>query len=226
MENIYTTKIKNIIEEYSQIEKNTAEQIKSNNGFYSQSEAKKQNATLIERSESEYTRAISSVNSVFREIRAKLANCTKLQYADLVENQAKNSLGFFNGTYPVKLTADDINAFIDEFKGNFTMCRIITDYIDKNFADDVTITATLKAKIPSPRTLCERYKAICQSAINQIGAVHGNPSASVSFEVIPTALDIIGSGENISSVSTANPPSVLDDIFLIREVGNTFEELK
>lgn len=226
MENIYTNKIKNIIEEYSQIEKDIAKQIKSNNGFYSQSEAKKQNATLIERSESEYTRAISAINSVFRDVKAKLANCTKLQSTDLVDNQAKHAIGFFNGTYPIKLTINDINAFIDEFKSNFTMLRIITDYIDKNFADDVTVTATLKAKIPSPRTLCERYKAICQSAINQIGAVHGNPSTTVSFDVVGGTLDIIGSGENISSVSTANPPSVFDDIFLIREYANTFEKLK
>lgn len=226
MSNIYTNKIKNIIEEYSQIEKDIAKQIKSNNNFYSATEAKKQNATLIERSESEYARAVSAINSVFREVRAKLANCTKLHSADLSENQAKNSIGFFNGEYPIKLTVDDINAFIDEFQSNFTMLRIISDYIDKNFADDVTTTATLKTKILSPRGLCEKYKAICQSAINQIGAIHGNPSTNVSFEVMPATLEIIGTGDNILSVSTANPPTVFDDIVLIREYANTFEELK
>lgn len=226
MENIYVNKIKNIVTEYSEIEKDIAKTIKANNGFYSESEAKKQNATLIERSESEYTRAISAINSVFRDVKAKLANCTKLQSADLADNQAKHAIGFFNGTYPIKLTINDIKAFIDEFKSNFTMLRIITDYIDKNFSDDATTVAMLKAKIPSPRALCEKYKAICQSAINQIGAVHSNPSTSVSFEVLNSTLEIISNGDNILKVSNANPPSVFDDICLIKEYDNTFEELK
>lgn len=226
MENFYINKIKNIVMEYADTEKDIAKQIKSNNGFYSQAEAERQNAVLISRSDSEYQRAISLINSTFKEIRAKLANCTRLQITELSGTEVKNAIGFFNGQYPVSLTPDDIKNFINDYKNNFTMCRILNDYIDKNFDDDVTTKAMLKAELPTPRTLCEKYKSVCQSAINQIGAVHSNPATVVSFNVTADTLELLGSANNILTISAVNPPNTFDDIVLIKEYGNSFEELK
>ena len=224
MTNVYIEKTKITMRDFLAREKARADEIKRNNGYYSAVMSKSKNDEILNQSENDYLTTVNEVNNIFKDIRRKIALTSFPNAKDITED-----VKLFDGTLP--LAQAEVEVFIDKYCTNETMLRVISNYIDENFAENPTVLAYLKSKIPSAKNILEKYKRIFQSAINIVGVFHNNPSGSTesSIDDFATDLSVIGDGKflwiyNVSP--TDKLPDTFNDVFLIREYANTFEELR
>ena len=223
MTNIYIENAKNIMRDFFLTEKSRIEQIKTNNGYYSDELAKSKNAELNNLSENDYLDRINTINNIFKDVKRKIALVAFPNADDITEDER-----LFNGTFP--LTQKEIETFIDKYSTNQTMLRIIKKYIDDNYIENPTLHAFYTNRIPSTDKLLDSYKRIFQSIINTMGAIHRNPTGAPEnvIDTFTPDLSIIGNGEYLYNYipKTETYDTTYDDIVLIREYANTFEELK
>ena len=224
MTNYFVEQIKTLMKDFLSREKTRAKEIKRNSGYYSAEMATTKNTEITNQSENDYLSVINEINNIFKIIKHKVTVSSFPKSTDISDD-----VKLFDGTLP--LAQAEVEVFIDKYCTNETMLRVISNYIDENFAENPTVLAYLKAKIPSARNILEKYQRIFQSAINIVGVYHNNPSGSQesSIDDFATDLSVIGSGQYLQMYNV-NPNEVLSDtfsdIFLIREYGNTFEELR
>ena len=224
MTNYFVEQIKTLMKDFLSREKTRAEEIKRNSGYYSAEMATTKNTEITNQSENDYLSVINEINNIFKVIKQRVAVSSFPKSTDISED-----VKLFDGTLP--LAQAEVEVFIDKYRTNETMLRVISNYIDENFAENPTVLAYLKSKIPSARNILEKYQRIFQSAINIVGVYHNNPSGSQesSIDDFATDLSVIGSGQYLQMYNV-NPnevlPDTFSDIFLIREYGNTFEELR
>ena len=224
MTNYFVEQIKTLMKDFLSREKTGAKEIKRNSGYYSAEMATTKNTEITNQSENDYLSVINEINNVFKVIKQRVAVSSFPKAMDISDD-----VKLFDGTFP--LSQAEIEIFINKYEHNETMLRVISNYIDENFAENPTVLAYLKSKIPSARNILEKYQRIFQSAINIVGVYHNNPSGSQesSIDDFATDLSVIGSGQYLQMYNV-NPnevlPDTFSDIFLIREYGNTFEELK
>ena len=223
MTNFYVEQAKNTMRDFLVKEKTRAEEIKRNDGYYSVEMARSKNAEIINQSENDYLTTINAINDIFKIVKRKVALTSFPNSSDITED-----IKLFNGTFP--LSQKEIEIFIDKYSTNETMLRIISKYIDDNYSDNPTTLAILKAKIPSATNILDTYKRIFQNIINMIGAIHSNPSGSTenAIDNFTPDLSVIGNGEFLKNYisNTDIVPDTYNDIFLIRQFENTFEELR
>ena len=224
MVNIFVEKAKTVMDKFLSREKERAEEIKRNNGYYSNAVAVKMNEEISKKSESDYTSTINEINDIFKDVRKKIAISTFPNANDITED-----VKLFNNAFP--LSQQEIEVFIEKYAKNETMLRIIEKYIDDNYSDNATTLAVLKSKIPSGKAVLERYRQIFQSAINLIGSIHTNPTGSTKYAIENFApdLSVIGDGQYLNDYNSTANKNVIDkfnDISLVREFANTFEQLQ
>ena len=223
MTNFYVEQAKNTKRDFIIKEKTRAEEIKRNDGYYSVEMARTKNAEIVNQSENDYLTTINIINDIFKNVKQKVALTSFPNSVDITED-----IKLFNGAFP--LSQKEIEIFIDKYSTNETMLRIISKYLDDTYGDNPTALAIMKAKIPSATNILETYKRIFQNIINMIGAIHNNPSGSTENAIdnfIPD-LSIIGNGEFLKNYisNTDIIPDIYNDVFLIRQFENTFEELR
>lgn len=223
MENIYIQKAKNTMRDFLIREKSRADEINRNNGYYSVEMANTKNTEISNQSESDYISTINKINDIFKDVKRKIV-LSSYPNADDITTDEK----LFNGTFP--LSQNEIENFIDKYRNNATMLRIIRKYVDDTYSENPTVHAVITNSIPSIDKLLDSYKKIFQSAINQIGAIHNNPSGSTenAIDNFNPDLSIIGTGEYLFNYipKTETYDTKYDDVVLIREYANTYEELK
>ena len=223
MTNFYVEKAKIIMKDFLAKEKSRAEEIKRNNGYYSTEMAKSKNGEIINQSENDYLTTVNEINNIFKDIRRKIELTSFPNAKDITED-----IKLFDGTF--SLSQKEIEIFIDKYSTNETMLRIIAKYLDDTYGDNPTAIAIMKAKIPSATNILDTYKRIFQNIINTIGAIHNNPSGSTekAIDNFTPDLSVIGDGEFLKNYisNTDIVPDTYNDIFLIRQFENTFEELR
>ena len=223
MTNFYVEQAKNTMRDFLVKEKTRAEEIKRNAGYYSVEMARTKNAEIINQSENDYLTTINAINDIFKIVKQKVALTSFPNSGDITED-----IKLFDGAFP--LSQKETEIFIDKYSTNETMLRIISKYLDDTYSDNPTTLAIMKAKIPSATNILDTYKRIFQNIINMIGTIHNNPSGSNKNAIdnfIPD-LSVIGNGEFLKNYisNTDIVPDTYNDIFLIRQFNNTFEELR
>lgn len=223
MTNFYVEQAKNTMRDFLVKEKTRAEKIKRNDGYYSVEMARTKNAEIINQSENDYLTTINAINDIFKNVKRKVALTSFPNSVDITDD-----IKLFDGTFP--LSQKEIEIFIDKYSTNETMLRIISKYLDDTYSDNPTTLAIMKAKIPSATNILDTYKRIFQNIINMIGAIHSNPSGSTenAIDNFTPDLSVIGNGEFLKNYisNTDIVPDTYNDIFLIRQFENTFEELR
>lgn len=224
MTNYFVEQIKTLMKDFLSREKTRAKEIKRNSGYYSAEMATTKNTEITNQSENDYLSVINEINNIFKIIKHKVTVSSFPKSTDISDD-----VKLFDGTFP--LSQAEVEIFINKYEHNESMLRIISRYIDEHFGENPTVCAYLKTKIPSARNILEKYQRIFQSAINIVGVYHNNPSGSQesSIDDFATDLSVIGSGQYLQMYNV-NPnevlPDTFSDIFLIKEYGNTFEELR
>lgn len=219
MRNIYIEKIKGIMQRFLANQKIRSEKITKNSEYYSNSVATKMNADITGESEAEYQKAVNEINDIFKTLKNKLAVLV-FPNADNITDDIKL---FENLT----LTRSEIFDIIAKYRklNNFTMLRFIRETIDNNARFDNDFE--LKAIIPTADEVINAYKQVFQSALNVLGAIKNNSNTNIDdFAAKPGLFDILGTGGIIEDM-TQNPEiHTFDNVFLIKQYGNSFEELK
>lgn len=223
MTNVFIEKTKITMKDFLAREKARADEIKRNNGYYSTEMAKSKNDEIVNQAENDYMSIIQEINNVFKDVKRKITLTSMPNSNDITAD-----IKLFDGAFP--LSQKEIEFFIDKYSNNETMLRIIGKYVDEKYMDNPTMLAMLKSSIPSATNILETYKKIFQTALNMVGAMHNNPSGSTenAIDNFMPDLSVIGDGKFLNDyiANTDKVPDTYNDVYLIRQYENTFEELR
>lgn len=197
-----------------------------NNDKYSTNVAYEENKKLNAEKESLYNKARERVIANFNEVREL---CSIASFP-AVENITDDSI-LFTDKSPIELTTEEIRAYRDKYSNNFTMLRIIKDWLEKahtGFNDYTDIKMTIHLPIEQLREYAEN----ASTALGLLSTINQN-AKSVSSAIIDSfcgelnknTMDIIGDGEALQSAKRYNIPEKakhLMDFIVLRENNQSF----
>ena len=162
MSNIYIGSFKDILKSYYEKQKKLNEEIESNNQRFAPEYADKYNAEVKAKQAQAYSDARQSITDVFEQVKGYLANANFLNVESLTADRlifADNS-GF-------DLTPEDVKGYVERYQGNFTMLRLIRDWITKhNVPEEGQMGRYHDIKIGLPIDKLYTYKQFGDSALN------------------------------------------------------------
>lgn len=163
MSNIYVGSFKDILKGYYEKQKKLNEEIESNNQRFAPEYADKYNAEVKAKQAQAYSDARQSIKDVFEQVRGYLANANFLNVESLTADRlifADNS-GF-------DLTPEDVKGYVERYQGNYTMLRLIRDWVAKhNKPEEGHLFGKYEnIKIVLPSDQVEVYKQFADSALH------------------------------------------------------------
>lgn len=197
-----------------------------NKSRYSPAIATEENNKLNAEKENLYNKARDGIIANFNEVREL---CSIASFP-AVENITDDSI-LFTDKSPIELTTEEIRAYRDKYSNNFTMLRIIKDWLEKahtGFNDYTDIKMTIHLPIEQLREYAEN----ASTALGLLSTINQN-AKSVSSAIIDSfcgelnknTMDIIGDGEALQSAKRYNIPEKakhLMDFIVLRENNQSF----
>lgn len=212
MGNIYVGSFRDILKNYYTKQKKLNEEIESNNQRFAPEYADKYNAEVKAKQAQAYSDARQSITDVFEQVKGYLANANFLNVESLTADRlifADNS-GF-------DLTPEDVKGFVERYQENYTMLRLIRDWIAKhNKPEEGQLFGKYQdIKILLPADQVEVYKKFADSALHicdkifNAGSLMCDP-LEIEYYADPRLagemLDTIGSGMGLSDYKNHRVP--------------------
>lgn len=132
MANIYVEQFKNIVKDYLTKAKATQKQIADYKKQFSVAYAEKAIKKVEEKGKQDYINAKNSIVNIFEELRTNLA----IANFPNVESLTDDRILFANDT-AIKLTANEVMAYVEYYNDNYTMLRLIKDWLEQNKGEGV-----------------------------------------------------------------------------------------
>lgn len=176
MSNLYVGMYKDIVNNFYKKMNGITKVIKENNEKFSVEYAKEENELENAKAKQSYINAKNAINNVFEEVKGYLAIANFPNVEDLTADRL-----LFSKDTSIILSADEIGAYAERYKNNYTMLRLIKDWITINH-DGLNDYTTLTIMIYMPNDILEVYKKFAESALGLIDSIYtGNASeASVT----------------------------------------------
>ena len=230
MNNIYIGSFKDILKGYYTKQKKLNEEIERNKQRFAPEYADKYNAEVKAKQAQAYNDARQSITDVFEQVRGFLANASFLNVESLTADRlifADNS-GF-------DLTPEDVRGYVERYQGNYTMLRLIRDWITKHKKpeDGQLFGKYHDIKIVLPADQLQVYKQFADSALRICdriftnGNVMSDPLEIECFadpRMAGTLLGAIGSGMELSDYKNHRVPESVkhsfDGVTLATHVDN------
>lgn len=230
MSNIYIGAFKDILRGYYTKQKKLNEEIQANNQQYTPEYADKYNAEVKARQAQAYNSVRQSITDVFEEVKGYLANANFLN----VENLTADRMIFADNS-GFELTPEDVKGYVERYQGNYTMLRLIRDWISKH---DVPEEGHLfgkyhEIKIVLPADQLNVYKQFADSALHICDRIFANGNNMPSLSEIEYYADphlandllaTIGSGMGLRDYKNHRVPESVrhsfDGVKLASEAGN------
>ena len=127
MGNIYVGQFRDILKGYYRKQKEYNAKIVENNKRFSPEYAEKENKQIREQQTQSYNEAKASIDDVFSTVRTLLANANFLNVESLTADRL-----FFETNSGFDLSADEVRSYVERYSDNFTMLRLIKDWIAKH----------------------------------------------------------------------------------------------
>ena len=171
MANFYVESFKDIIKGYYKKQKAFNAKIADNNKRFSPEYAEKENKAIKEQQTQAYNEAQASINEVFTTVRGLLANANFINVEALTADRM-----FFADASGFDLSAEEVQGFVERYKDNFTMLRLIKDWIAKH---DKTTKEHPAGKYASviiimPADMVQAYKKFGEGALDVCDKIYGN----------------------------------------------------
>lgn len=171
MANFYVESFKDIIKGYYKKQKAFNAKIADNNKRFSPEYAEKENKAIKEQQTQAYNEAQASINEVFTTVRGLLANANFINVEALTADRM-----FFADDSGFDLSAEEVQGFVERYKDNFTMLRLIKDWIAKH---DKTTKEHPAGKYASviiimPADMVQAYKKFGEGALDVCDKIYGN----------------------------------------------------
>ena len=163
MSNMYVSKMKKILENFLQQRKEANAKILINNSYWQAEYAATENEKVKAKQEQHYIEAQNAIGEIFSHVRQYLANAN---FPD-VERLTDDRLIFESG---LSLSPDEIRGFVERYRANFTMLRLIRDYIARQ--PQTLELATIDISLPSEQL--EVYKWFAEEALKILYKIHTN----------------------------------------------------
>ncbi len=171
MANIYVGSFKDIIKGYYKKQKAFNAKIADNNKRFSPEYAEQENKTVKEQQTQAYNEAQASINEVFTTVRGLLANANFINVESLTADRM-----FFADDSGFDLSAEEVQGFVERYKDNFTMLRLIKDWIAKH--DKTTkehpVGKYASVHIIMPVDMVQAYKKFGEGALAVCDKIYGN----------------------------------------------------
>lgn len=171
MSNIYVGSFKDIIKGYYKKQKAFNAKIADNNKRFSPEYADKENKAIKEQQAQAYNEAKASIDDVFTTVRGLLANANFINVESLTADRM-----FFADDSGFDLSAEEVQGFVERYKDNFTMLRLIKDWIAKH--DKTTkehpVGKYASVQIVTPMDMVQAYKKFGEGALAVCDKIYGN----------------------------------------------------
>lgn len=209
MSNIYLKKYKDILEAYLERQKELNSLEEDNNKTYAPAVAQMKNREIEETKAQAFEGAKSLIVSVFNDVKTLLAYGSFLNVEDLTSDRLIFESGF-------ELTKQDIQAYLERYKENFTMKRLIADWVKKQPKPEQYGDITFA--LPSDQVAI--YKAFAEKAIYLCNKIYSNSwSAELGIENFEdetmnrNELAVIGSGADLAGYKSKRVPDTQLHVF-------------
>lgn len=223
MSNIYLKKYKDILEAYYDRQKELNKQEEDNNKTYAPAVAQMKNREIQEAKAQAYEGAKGLIDTVFKEAKTLLAYGSFINVEDLTADRLIFESGF-------ELTAQDIKAYLERYADNYTMKRLIADWVKKQPKPEQY--GDINFALPSDQL--EVYRQFGEKAIYLCNKIFSNGwSAELGIENFEDEtmnrykLDIIGSGEELAGYKSKRVPDaqthIFDSVKLDTHLGTDYE---
>lgn len=224
MNNIYTDKLKTILGTYNTKQKEFQLNIANAHNTLLPAIADTKIKEIAEKQKTTYNQAVESVNILFNELKQRLSFADFPSTEDLSTDRY-----FFDGTADVDLTMVQVRTFIERYKTNFTMLKLIAKWISREHPTEngkMDEWTTLKNSIPTPKKQLEAYTKIfksCMSTINSIsnGAVSDMLIDDFCKNDNASFWAVIGNGEYLKEHSVTGYRAVKLPV----GAGNIFDDI-
>ena len=210
MSNRYVSMMKDYVRNYQKKEMQYQEQRLDAKRKYSAEFAQSALAKNQEQATASYFHYKSAIGNVFNEIRENLSAACYPDI-DMIPEAERN---LFSANSPIKLTPNEIKMKISQYKNNFMVQRMISDYIDRqrqiqNREAESTSSAPADiyadCKVFTPEDHLKIYKQFADSALSMIDSIHYAPQNSSASYVEAFAdenfaselFEVIGDGESL-----------------------------
>lgn len=171
MGNIFVDKNKAIVKNYYETAWNIKDKMAENSKTFVPDVAYAENQKLVQKGLEAYNKAVADIGNEFANVRELLARANVI---DTVEVPKEIEKVFGSTLY--KLSAEEVQAYADEYKDNDTVTRIISDWIaDKSQVKDGKLFGKYEnVKIVRPVDKLEVYKKFSESALYIIEQIHND----------------------------------------------------
>lgn len=171
MSNIYVGSFKDILKGYYKKQKELNAKIADNNKRFSPEYAEKENKLVREQQGQAYNEAKTSINEVFESVRGLLANANFVNVESLTADRL-----LFESNSGFDLSADEVQSYIERYEKNFTMLRLIKDWVAKNDTHTKEHPAGKYAsiRIVMPVDMVQAYKKFAEGALSICDKIYNN----------------------------------------------------
>lgn len=212
MSNIYVGMMRDVCRNYLRKDRATLKEIADNKKKYSADYSAKLNKDAEQLRIQYYNDAKSMIVNIFEDIKKYL---TIASFPNVEMLTADRLL--FDESNGLKLTVEEVGAFAERYRDNFTMLRIIEAWIENHRVkaeNDISINPFSAVKINLPEDYLKIYKQFAESALSLIDTIY---SDSVNFndkmldsygdEKFGEALfDVIGNGMALNNYKSKKVP--------------------
>lgn len=206
MSNIYVSQMKRVMEKYLEQQRAGNEQILRNRDYYQPEIAEEKNDAIRAKQMQQYASAQNEIGSIFSNVRRYLANANFPNVGYLTADR----LLFESG---MSLSPAEIEGFVDRYKTNFTMLRIISDYVKRQPES----LAWNNIEIHLPTEILQVYKWFAEEALKILhkisvnGLILQDPIEIELFDAeslftVQEKLDVIKDGQGLSDYESADVP--------------------
>lgn len=219
MANIYVGMMRDYLKNYLNKQKEFNEQINHNNERYSTDYANEENVKIREQQKQEYNSTMRKINDVFFTVRGLLANASFVNVESLTADRL-----LFSGDSGFDLSPEEVKAYVERYKDNYTMLRLIKDWIAKHnvkeegkpFGKYDSVNITL------PSDMVSVYKQFTEGALSICNKIYQNQITSNNSMELNCYADenfgaglfsVIGSGMNLSDYKSKRIPETAQHIF-------------
>ena len=208
MANIYVGQLKDLLRNFYNRTQSKRKEIEANNAKYSADYVVNANSEVMQRLALDYENTLNSINNIFTNIRTLLA---KGNFPN-VEGLTADRL-FFDKMSPIRLTRSDVEAFAERYEGNFSMSRLVSDWIDfkkPHKADEPNPYAGIK--INTPRDYLDVYQKFFNSGASLATRIYSNDVSKIELDnfadesFAQDLFAIIGDGRGLDNYKTARVP--------------------
>ena len=221
MSNLYVGCFKDYLKIFYEKQKKLNAEIERNNRIYGMEYATFENAKIKAKQEQAYLEARQGIASTFEEVKGYLANATSLNGESVTADEK-----FFKDDSPFVLTTEDIRDRVEMYQNNFTMLRLIRDWITKHNEDDQF--SGIQINLPSDCLTV--YKTFANSALSVCDRIFTNSISDTEIEYwgdenfASDMYAVIGNGMSLSdyknSIVSESVRHTFDDVKLATQTGN------